>query len=690
MNPTLRSLALLTALLLGGLSLSAQDPALKDTLIQAKAAWATQGDREGASAKFAQILATLEPLSATLDGPWKQVLCETYNWMAVLDDRLPANRARAPRHLEALLALNPDFDIDRSITNARLQASFDAMRAAKLVKLALTMDPPGGTLTLDGKSGPGAEPVHYLAPGSHTLIYAKPGYQTLEQHLDLALKETRSLDLKLARVSSAITVFTSPAGAELVLDGKPLGATRGIAASAFQAYADKAGVLLDQLSEGFVLTGLTVGKHMLEVKLPCYRSRRLEIAESFTTPFADHDLEALKLEPSRGSLTILSTAPGGELLLSGKPMGPVPVKDLQVCADAYDLMVRFPAGSFTQRIDIGEGRALTVQVRPKPRLTYVGFEGDAAFAGRDRILGMLAALGQRLTQVAFVTAAKGETPQACLARLQGSHETELVLRARPVPGQPVHQVELLLSTLTGEEDALVVKPLEDDPLAALAAKLNTPPTFTTPWAGLTLLDLGPHAGAGDVGGPWVLQADAAALRAGIKVHKPILQANGKPVATVQDFLKALKEGPEGKVTVTQGEAPLTLAVTRQTLELPVNAGALSYPFILADLRLRYLSATGEEAAVMRLQQGLALIHFGKFDKALEVLRDARMTSVQGVSQGTLDFYTGICLLHMGNVYLPEATQAFNQALKYPQATLFTPDGPLVGPLASQALEDLKP
>ena len=34
-------------------------------------------------------------------------------------------------------------------------------------------------------------------------------------------------------------------------------------------------------------------------------------------------------------------------------------------------------------------------------------------------------------------------------------------------------------------------------------------------------------------------------------------------------------------------------------------------------------------------------------------------------------------------------QAFRQALKYPQSTLLGPEGPLVAPLARQALEDLK-
>jgi len=252
-----------------------------------------------------------------------------------------------------------------------------------------------------------------------------------------------------------------------------------------------------------------------------------------------------------------------------------------------------------------------------------------------------------------------------------------------VPGHPIHQVELLLSTLTGEEERLVVKPLESDPLGQLVARMETPVTLAEPWAGLTLLDLTPDS-------PWVLQADAAALRAGVKPGRPLLQVNGKAVASVAEVRQALLEAKEGKITVSQGEAPIPLAVTQQALELPVNAADLCYPFVLADLRLRYLGANGDAAGLLRLQQALALIHFKAYDKALEILRDARVTSLQGVSQGTLDYYTGVCLLHMGNVYLSETLQSFNQALKYPQATLFGPDGPLLAPLARQALEDLKP
>jgi membrane-associated protease RseP (regulator of RpoE activity) len=191
-------------------------------------------------------------------------------------------------------------------------------------------------------------------------------------------------------------------------------------------------------------------------------------------------------------------------------------------------------------------------------------------------------------------------------------------------------------------------------------------------------------------GPWVLQADAAAQKAGVKPHRAITSMNGKPVASVQAFRKQLREFTGEKLTVGQGETPLTLIPALQPIEIPVNASNLCYPFLLAELRLRQSGAKGDEEALLRLQQALALMHFRQYDKAMEVLRDARLGTSTGICQGTLDYYSGVNLLRLGTTYLAEAARSFNQSLKYPQATLFGPDGPMVSILARQALEDLKP
>jgi len=672
-------------LLLASLSspwLRAQDPALKETFQQAKILWATQGDRDGASVKFEQVLSALEPKGKALEGEWLQMLSETYNWLAVLDDRTPARKARTPKNLEALIDLNPDFDVDRNITNARLQALFETLRGTKLVRVKLLLEPEGGTLTVDGRTHSNA--LKFLPPGNRRVAYAKAGFQSIEQQVELALKEPKTLEMKLTRVSSTVTLCTSPQGVEILLDGKSLGSSTGIAPPELRPLAEKAGLRLEELSGPFVVGELSEGKHILEFRAPCHRPRRIELDATFSAPFADHVLEAVKMEASRGLLSVSTSSPGGELWLSGKSYGPVPVKDLQVCSGTYDLQVRFPAGGFTQRVEVPEGKSIQVEARPKVRMAFLGFEGTEDFAGRERILGQLEAIGERLSTLAYLVPVKGEPPQVALTRIKASGEAELTLVARPVPGKPIHEIELVVSTLQGEADRSVVKPLEQDPLAALADRLNRMPPLSEPWVGLDLLDLPEEAG------PWVLRADEAALGAGIKASQAITQVNGKPVPNIPAFRQALVEAEGDQVSVTQGGPPVPLPLGQQALEIPLDASDLCYPFVLAELRLRYLGAKGDTAGFIRLNQALALMHFRHYDRALEVLRDARVMNTRGVSQGTLDFYTGICLLRLGNVYTPEAIQAFNQALKFPHATLFGPEGPLVAPLAKQALEDLKP
>lgn len=663
------------------LGLGAQDPALKDTFVQAKTLWAAQGDRDGATVRFEQVVAVLAPKAATLEPAWSQMLCESYNWLAVLDDRGAQTKSRAQGRLQALIDLNPDFEVDRALTSQRLAGVFDRLKAEKYAPVTFSYAPEGGTLSVDGRLGP---PLarRFLPFGTHKLIYSRPGFTSAELSLELAPRESKSADFKLTRVSSTVTLYVQPSGAEVRLDGQNLGRAQGHAGPEAVPLVTPLGLRPEDFSEAFVIGELAAGKHQLELRAPCHRTKVLEMEANLATPWADHTLEPIRLEASKGLLFVSSAWPGGELFLSGQSQGPLPVAQLPVCSGSYDLLVRFPAGGFSQRITVAEGKALTVEARPKPRLAFLGLEGETEFTGRARFLSLLEGLGGRLQQVAFLPAHPGETPKEALARVQASREAELILLATPVPDKVIHQVELRVATLEGEEERLLVKPLEEDPLGPLAARLNAVPPLHEPGLGLSLLDLPGEPG------PWVLSASDAAQKAGIQIGKALTQANGKPLPSTK-ALRQVLESARGTVALSQGGPPVTLPIQTEALEIPLGAEELCYPAVLAQLRLQYAGAKSDEANLIRLNLGLGLMHFHKYDKAIEQLRDARLSQVSGVSQGTLDYHTGLCFLRLGNAYQAEATQAFRQALKYPQATLLGPEGPLVAPLARQALEDLK-
>jgi hypothetical protein len=578
------------------------------------------------------------------------------------------------------MELNPDFELDRALTSQRLAALFERMKGEKLATVKLSYAPEGGRLLVDGKPG-GLAQKKYLPFGSHRLSYSRPGHAPAEVTLELGPHDVKSADFKLSRTASTLTLYVQPSDVEILLDGQSLGFAIGKAGPAAASVALPLGLRTEDLSAPFIIPELSPGKHQLELRAPCYRTKRFELGVELATPAADHTLEPFRMEPSRGSLSVTSSWPGGELFLSGQSRGSLPVTNIQVCSGAYDLLVRFPTGGYSQHIAVEDGKSLSLEARPKPRLAFLGLEGGD-FTGRARFLVQLDSLGDRLQQVAFLPAQPGEPPADALARLKASREAELVLLARPVPGKVIHQIELLVTTLDGEQDSLLVRPLEADPLGSLAVRLNTLPPIRQPGLGLSVLDVPGEPG------PWVLAASESSLKAGVQLGRPILQVQGKAIATTQ-ALRQLVASVKGPLSVSQEGGTSTLAIEPEALEIPLGSADLCYPALLAQLRLLYAGATGDEANLIKLNLALALMQFRKYDKAIDLLREARLSTVRGVCQGTIDYHTGICFLHLGTTYQAEAGQAFRQALKYPQATLLGPDGPLVAPLARQALEDLK-
>jgi hypothetical protein len=651
--------------------------ALRETLTQAKALWTGAGDREGAAAKFEMVVAALEPKARALEGESLQMLCEAYVWLAVLDDRVAERRPQAAKRLEAMLDLAPDQDIDRSLATSRLVAMFDALRAAKLGTVQCAFQPEGGILSVDGKI---VTPTgsRRLAPGSHLLAYAKPGYDPQEVTITVTAGSTATATFSLVRSSTTLTVHTHPSGAEILLDGRSLGRTSGQAGPEMAPHAEPLALKVEELSAPFTVGEVKAGRHILEIRAACFKPTRLEIDEKYTAPFADHTLAPVKLQPSKGLVSVASAAVGGELFLNGVSHGSLPIDKLAMCSGAYDLVVKYPSGGFTERIVVPEDGAVAVTARPKPRLALLGIEGGEEFAGRGRLLQALAALPPRLAQVACLPSRENETPAEALIRLQGSRDTELVLTVRPQRSAAGTRIELVLATLDGEEQRFLHHALDEDPLGDLVRRLGRGVRIQEPGIGVTLLDV-----AGFEPGPYVLGGDPSVLKEGIRPFRPLSSVNGKPVADVAAFRALVRENAGRKLQVLQMGVPSEVAVETQTLEIPLNNSGLAYPFVLAD-------AKGDELAGLQLNQAVALMHFGRFEKAAEALKGLTFAASSGVGTGTALYYRGLCLRQLGSVYTPEAIQSFNEALKHPLATLFGPDGPLVAPMARQALEDLKP
>ena len=670
----------LFASILAGPALRAQDPALKDTFQQGRDLWAKNGDREGATAKLEQVVAALAPKGRALDADWRRVLCQAYNLLAVLDDRSPATRAHAQERLQALLDADPSYELDRDLSTTRLLNTYTQMRAARFGLVRFAFDPSGGALSVDGVETP-ASAEQWLPLGVRQVSYRRPGFGHQDQTVTVAAKPA-SAAFHLDRLSSTLRVFTSPSGADLFLDGKPAGTTSGVLAAQDKGVADKAGVAPDQISAGFVLDGVTPGPHTLEVRAGCHEARKVEVPARFGDAKQDFDLEAFVLKTSAGALAMDSPAPGGELYLDGDRKGPLPLS-LQICSGPHDLEVRFPSGAWSRHLDVKNGDKLALTARPQPRLAFLGLDPALAISGRDHLAAALAKLGERLTAVAFVAPKEGELPEVAAARLKEMNGAELFLSVKAAGEGAGAPVALEVATLDGAAESVIVRPLDDDPLASLVDRLNARPPLEEPGCGLTLLDVEGQPG------PFVLAADAAAKAAGIQPLKAVTAAGGQPVKGVAEF-RARLAAAQGSLQVSQGGAAISLAVKPQPMEVPLHSDRYSYPALLAALRLRALGAKDDEAGLARLNLGLVLMHFRRYDQALEQLKAARLSGDRGVCQGSIAYGQGLCFRALGPSYQDEARKAFQAASQYPAATLLGPDGPLVAPLAQQALDDLHP
>ncbi len=660
--------------------LCAQDPALKDAFQQGRDLWAKNGDRAGATAKLEQVVAALAPQAKILDADWRHRLCQAYNLLAVLDDRSPATRARSEERLQALLDLDPSYELDRDLSTTRLLNAYAQLRAAHFGLVRFTLEPQGGVLSVDGADAP-ATGEAWLPLGAHQVGYRRPGFSHQEQSLAVGAKPATAA-FKLDRVSSTLRVFTSPSGADVLLDGQPLGTTSGVLAPADKGVADKAGVPPDQISAGLVLDGVGPGKHTLELRSPCHYAKTIEVPARFGDAKQDFDLEAFVLKSSAGTLKVDSPAPGAELYLDGDRKGPLPMS-LPICSGPHDLEVRFPAGAWSRHLQVKDAEQLAFTARPLPRLAYLGLDPAADFSGRDRMAQALARLGERLSTVAFLAPKPAELPEVAQSRLKDMNGAELFLSVKPTGEGAGAPVALQVSTVDGATETILVRPFEDDPLADLVARLNAMPALEEPGCGLTLLDVEGQPG------PFVLSADAAAKSAGVQPLRPITAVEGSPCASVADFRAKLAQA-KGTLSISQGAVSASLTVRAEPLELPLNSDRYSYPAVLAALRLHLLGAKGADAGLVRLNLALALMHFHRYDQALEQLKAAQLPGDRGVCQGTIAYDEGLCYRALGPQYQDQVRKAFQDAAQYSSATLLGPDGPLVAPLAQQALDDLHP
>jgi hypothetical protein len=621
------------------------------------------------------------------------------------------NRDGAMTDFKAALAIDPGFTLAEGVS-PRIVALLDEVKASTLGAVELTMDPPAADVAIDGVRRKPSGTRLAMTGGSHTIAASRPGYKPIEQSVLVNVGETVPLTLTLERVSSVVSIITSPPGVEVVINATPRGKTLpGPLPSGLEEVPQRLGVPANQVSQPLALSDLTTGSFDVEFRRECYVSqhRTLEI-----DAMRDIAVEPVKLEPAVGTLVADSEPPGVTVSVDSESRGMSPLTLDGVCAGAHVVEFKGPSGRAVHRVTLAAGEKVELHGRVRPAFALIagptGGSGAAAidpriaveraFADAEQLL-LYAPPADVVEEVLArepvsdewfgVTETQATSPpvnrRERLVRLADAFDAQGIAWVRqPRPGSS--EVQIALAAPGGAEpDVLTVVLDQPESVKQALDRLKAPLVLFRGSAGIVAIDVLDLKGVvvGDV------DADGPAANVGIKAGDVIDSVDGHAIESVKDLEAQLAAQAAGRVNVnvkTGTAAARQVAVTIKPLPvlqtgsdrfLPANA-------VVAVLRSRLSAATeAAEQAVLRLNLAAALLQAGAPADARTLLEQVNLPAGPGVSKGTVQYLMGEAALALGDKVA--AAQAFETARQ--AGGRLADDGPAVESLAARALDRLK-
>lgn len=662
-------------------------------------------DYEQVVPRLDQVIAQLAPV-ALQEPVQRQWLLSAYEMRA--RSRFGVGDIDGTRaDFRALLAVNPAFTLDSSVS-PRVVALLDEVKQATLGTLQLALEPSDAALLVDGvpiEVAPGGQlPVQ---AGAHMLRAMRPGYDVSDLAVTVSPGETLPVTFSLERVTSVLSLVTSPPGIEIVVNGQVRGeSAEGILPEALAGVPGQLGVPPSQVSQPFVIADLGTGTYQLEFRRECYETERRTLT---VESLSDLTVDPIRLTRAVGMLEIASVPPGADVRLDGVPRGSAPVTLEDICAGSHTVEIFGAEGRLVQRVELQTGETTTVSGRLRPAFALLAAPGgDGTADPRQSVAQALREASQIQVwapEAAAVAAALKEDPVDALwfglaegesAPPIADRRLRLARLAERFGAQGLAWVEPAAPGSRGTRVALVaagaaapdVLTLEADAPASVdqaLERLETPLALVRPSLGILTVDVL------DVEGAVVARVDAGspAEAAGLAVGDVVQAVGEEPVSGAADLRRLVTgatpgepltlrvAGPGGEartIAPTVSAAPALLTGTDRFL--PANVA-------VAALRAR-LASGSEDAAVIRLNLGAALLRAGDPDGARGVLQEAVLPSGPGVSQGAVQYLLGQAAQAAGDT--AAARKAWEAAAQ--SEGRLTEDGPLVRSLAARALAGL--
>jgi hypothetical protein len=614
----------------------------------------------------------------------------------------------------ALLKVEPGRTLPGQVS-PRVVAIFEDAQKATITTLRLMIVPPTAEVTLNGQPVKTNATLSVLV-GEHTIAATQLGYRPGSATVTAAPGAENEAKLELARSSAVLSIVTSPAEVEVVIDGLSRGKTNsGPPPADYAARASKAGVPMSALSSVLVLPDLGVGAHRIEFRRACYvpAERRVEV-----TQLQDIVLDPVKLDSALGTVAVTSTQPNTIVFVDGQERGPAPFTT-QLCEGEHTVEMRSAVGRYARRVDVRPGQKIDVSGTMRPAFAIVsatpqsGVSTDLRTAVERalepvRSISLFAPAAERLTQTLrssqlpadWLSFDNTKRPIGATADISVPTRRELSTRvARAFDAQGIASVTIpstlnrnrvvvsLLSAGSADPDIVEVSLDRSESVADAVALLDRPVQFLRPSIGLTAIDVADMPGAVVVG----VAAGGPAAQAGVELGDVVLKTGDAAVADASALAASLasraandtlslemkdKTGAPKKAEVKVQMTPRVIGLSDQTL----LANRL-----LVDFRTRLLSpANPTEESIIRLNLAAALARLQAWGDARTELQRVKLPEQPGVGNGTVQYLLGLCADNLGN--RAEAEAAWRAATS--SESWLTDDGPPVKELAEARIAEL--
>jgi len=630
------------------------------------------------------------------------------------------NEDGARTDFRAMLLLDAQYQLSAQV-GPRVLALFEEVKKTTVGSVAIQVTPPDAVVTLDDTKIPSEVASLSLVGGTHSLTATRTGYGPTTQSFTVVPgTPPQTIELMLERISSTVSVLTSPANVEVIIDN----VSRGVTEPDPDAKAEASG----PVSKRFVLADVANGRHRIEFRRDCYIGTQQEI--DVARP-SDYKMDPVNLTAAVATVSFDANVPGATVFIDDAPRGPVPLTVSDICQGAHQIEVRTAYGRHLRRLELKPGQRETFSGRIRPAFAIISDSGAAGDVRGAADLRLIAENAFQETSSVFIFA----PPAKRIADLVAADQLPADWLAFDLIGRPIGKASTIGDPARVEILSRLAKSLNVQGIAAVARNPGGEqsdmlltmfaPGSATPdvvrWRSDTalggreavrLLDQVPqlfHSSIGvvaidvqELDGAVVVGVSpgSGAEAAGVKVGDTVVSAGGAPVTSVVQLTLSINSHGAGKPLSLELK---DLAGTTRKADVAVqaipNVVSLADQALLANaLALQYgyrtssLNDAVEEVTVRLNVAALSLRLRNRVDAVRELETVSRLVAASRIPAsltdavtGTTQYLLGLALDADGDV--AGAERAWRAAAQS-RSSLLVENGEPIKELSEQRLKQL--